>query len=77
MNVSVTNVAARRSASVNFAEKTLWPQLKAIYSRRKCVLYNLDKVYSPGQRRKKYAIIIMSHSAWRMEYLEELTMLEI
>ena len=62
---------------MDFAEKTLWPQLKAIYSRRKCVLYNLDKVYSPGQRRKKYAIIIMSHSAWSMGSPGALATLEI
>ena len=57
--------------------KTLRPQLNVISSIRKGVLYDLDPVYSPGQRRNKCAIIIMLHSTCRMGYLGELTMLEI
>ena len=44
VNVSVTNVAAWRSIYVNVAAKTLWPQLKAMSSRRKGVLFDLNLI---------------------------------
>ena len=38
---------------------------------------DLDPVYSPDQRRKKYSIIIIPHSAWRMGSPDALAMLAI
>ena len=61
MNVSATKVSAWRSASVAVAAKILRPQLKAMSSRRKGVLSNLESVYSTRRRRNNQEIIIMSH----------------
>ena len=63
INVSVTNVSDWRSASIYVAAKMLWSHLKAMYSEQKGALSDLDPVYSPGQRKKKYAIIVMLHYA--------------
>ena len=57
--------------------KTLFPQLKAIYLRQNRVLSDLDPVYSPGRRRKKYSIMIMLHSARRKGQTNALATLEI
>ena len=62
VKVSGTNFAAWRSVSVAVTAKTLQPQLKAMSSRRKVVLSDLDPMYSPGRRRNNYTIIIMLHS---------------
>ena len=62
---------------MSVSTKTLRPQLKEMSSRQKGVMSDLDPVYSHGWRRKKYKILITSHSAWRMGYPKELEMVEI
>ena len=62
VNVSVKNVAPWSSSSMDVSAKTLRPQMNAMSSRRKDMISDLDPGYSPRQRRKKFAIIIMSHS---------------
>ena len=62
---------------MSVAAKTLRPHLKAVSSRWKGVLYDFYPMNSPMRRRKKYAIIIMSHYAWRKGLPKVLSMLEM
>ena len=38
--------------------------MKKILSSWNVVMYDLNPVFSPGQRMNKYAIMIMLHSSW-------------
>ena len=50
-----------RLVSSAVAANTLGTHINVASLRQKGVLYDLDPVYSPGRRRKKYAIMIISH----------------
>ena len=76
-NMSVMKVPVWRSSSMDLATKTLWTHLKAMSSRRKGVIYDLDTLYSPVKRRKKYVIIIMSHPPWRRGFPKALAMIKM
>ena len=71
LNVSITKVAAESSLSVVVAvSNNLRPKLKVTSDRRKGELSDLVPVYSPGRRRKKKVIMIMSATAcssWSVE----------
>ena len=77
LNGSIKNADDCISTSAAVDAKTLWPHLKAMSSRKKVALFDLDPMYYPGWRRKKYEIIIMSYSPWRRESPEALAMIEI
>ena len=65
VNIRVTNAAAWGWASFGVVDNMWWLKLKAASLRRKGVISYLDPMYSPGRRRKKQAILIMSHLTWR------------
>ena len=71
LNISITNVAAASSLSVAVAvSNTVRPTLKVKSDRRNGALSDFVHVYSPGRRRKKKAIMIMSATAcssWSLE----------
>ena len=55
----------------------LWTQLNETSSRQNGVLSDLEPVHSTGQNRKKYATIIMSHSAKRMGFPKSVDMIDM
>ena len=59
------------------AVKTLGPNLNAMFSRRKCVMSDLELVYYPGWKRNKYATISMLFSDRRMGSPEAEEMIEM
>ena len=71
LNISITKVAAASSLSVAVAvSNTVQPTLKVTSDRQNGVLSDFVPVYSPGRRRKKKAIMIMSATAcssWSLE----------
>ena len=71
LNISITNVAAASSLSVAVVVlNTVRPTLKVTSDRQNGALSDFVPVYSPGGRRKKKAIMIMSATACRSWSLE-------
>ena len=73
----MTNVESWRLAYAAVAENMQRVQLKSTSSSQNGVLLELDPVYSPGQRSKKYEIIIMSHLSRSTGSPEATEMLEM
>ena len=71
------NFAAWGLASVEMEAKTQRAHMKVTSLRRNGVLLDLDPLYSPGKRRNKYVIMIISHSACSTGSPEDEVMLEM